>query len=517
MATTGETVQAGDRLTHLSRLVTTTGERERRPVEAPWTGERVGTVPECTPADVEAAVERARAAGEAWGARPAEERAAVLERFAGLVADNRASLLDLLGTEAGKARRDGVDELMGVVGEARYYAEHAPEMLTDEPRRGALGPLTETTVRHDPRGVVGIVAPWNYPFVLTAADAVPALAAGNAVVLKPDEHTPFIACKALELFREAGLPEDVLQVVTGDGATLGEPLVAGSDYVSFTGSREAGRAVASLAGQHLTDCSLELGGKNPMLVLEDADMGRAVRGAVRGAYANAGQLCVGIERIYVHESRYEEFLGRFVDATAGLELGARHGMDVDVGSLSSADQLERVRAHVEDAREKGATVETGGRARPDVGPYAFEPTVLTGVEPGMAPHREETFGPVAAVYPVADTAEAVAEANDTAYGLNAAVFTGDTDRGREVAARIEAGTVNVNDPWPAVMGSMDAPQGGIKESGIGVRHGEEGLLKYTDSRTVLVQRGGPVAVPGWVPGWLYERLSGAMLRVAGRL
>jgi len=516
MATTGET-GAGDRLTRLSRHVTTTGERERRPVEAPWTGKQVGTVPECTPADVEAAVERAREAGEAWAAHPVEERTAVLDRFAELVADHRDELLDLLGTEAGKARRDAYDEILGVASEARYYADTADEVLAEESRDGALGPLTRATVRHEPRGVVGMICPWNYPFVLTAADAVPALVAGNAVVLKPDEHTPFIACRALELLREAGLPEDVLQIVTGDGADLGEPLIADSDYVSFTGSREAGRAVASLAGEHLVDCSLELGGKNPMLVLDDADVGTAVRGAVRGAFASAGQLCVSVERIYVHESLYAAFLERFVDATERLELGARHGMDVDVGSLASGDQLERVRAHVEDARERGATVATGGRARPDVGPYAYEPTVLTGVEPGMELHSEETFGPVVSVYPVADTGEAVERANDSDYGLNAAVFTGDTDRGREVAARVEAGTVNVNDAWTAAMGSMDAPQGGIKNSGIGVRHGPEGLLKYTDSRSVLVQRGGPIAIPNWVPGRLYERVAGTLLRFGDRL
>jgi len=516
MATTAATRGDG-RLTHLSRLVTTTGERERRAVEAPWTGERIGSVPECTPDDVEVALERAREAGEAWAARPVAERTAVLERFAELVTDRREELLDLLGTEAGKARRDAYDEILAVAGEARYYADTAGDVLAEESREGALGPLTRATVRHEPRGVVGLIAPWNYPFVLTAADAVPALVAGNAVVLKPDEHTPFVAARALELFREAGLPEDVLQIVTGDGAALGEPLIAGSDYVSFTGSREAGRAVASLAGEHLVDCSLELGGKNPMLVLDDADLGTAVRGAIRGAFANAGQLCVGIERIYVDQSRYEPFLERFVDATEGLELGARHGMDVDVGSLSSGDQLERVRAHVEDARERGATVETGGRARPDVGPYVYEPTVLTGVEPGMEPYREETFGPVVAVYPVADTDEAVERANDTDYGLNAAVFTDDRERGRAVAARIEAGTVNVNDAWAAAMGSIDAPQGGIKESGIGVRHGREGLLKYTDSRSVLVQRGGPIALPDWVPGRLYERVAGTLLRFGDRL
>ncbi len=517
MATTGQTAEVGDRLTHLSGLVTTTGERERRAVEAPWTGERVGTVPECTPSDVEVALERAREAGEEWGACPVEQRTAVLERFADLVTGHREELLELLGTEAGKARRDAFDELLGVVGEARYYADTADEVLAPESRDGALGPLTRATVRHDPRGVVGLIAPWNYPFVLTAADAVPALVAGNTVVLKPDEHTPFVACRAVELFREAGLPEDVLQVVTGNGANLGEPLIAGSDYVSFTGSREAGRAVASTAGEHLVDCSLELGGKNPMLVLDDAEPGTAVRGAVRGAFANAGQLCVGIERIYVHESRYDAFLEQLVAATEGLELGARHAMDVDVGSLSSDDQLQRVEAHVEDAREKGATVATGGRARPDIGPYVYEPTVLTDVEPGMELHREETFGPVVAVYPVADTEEAVGRANDSDYGLNAAVFTGDTKRGREVAARIDCGTVNVNDPWPAVMGSTDTPQGGIKESGIGVRHGPEGLLKYTDSRSVLVQRGGPIAVPDWVPGRLYERVAETLLRFGDRL
>ena len=313
------------------------------------------------------------------------------------------------------------------------------------------------------------------------------------MVLRPDLQASLTALQAVALLVEAGLPEALLQVVLGDGPTVGQAVVDTTDYVCFTGSTGVGRKVAASAGARLVGASLELGGKNSMYVADDADLGRAVDGAVRGCFSSAGQLCISKERILVHEAVVEEFTERFVAATEKMRLGVDLDFGADMGSLVSADQLERVVAHVEDARAKGASVLAGGRARPDVGPFVYEPTILTGVTAAMACRDEETFGPVVTIYPVASDDEAVLMANDSDYGLNASVFTRDVRRGRRVAARINAGTVNINEPYGAAWGSVAAPMGGMKASGVSRRHGAEGIMKYTESQTVSVQRLVPLA------------------------
>jgi acyl-CoA reductase-like NAD-dependent aldehyde dehydrogenase len=254
-----------------------------------------------------------------------------------------------------------------------------------------------------------------------------------------------------------------------------------------------------------------------MVVLADADLDDAVEGAIRGAFTNAGQLCISFERLYVEDAVYDEFLRRFAERTRSLRIDAALDYDVEVGSLASASQLEKVQSHLDDAVEKGATVVAGGEARPDVGPYFFEPTILTDVTPEMDLAREETFGPVVAVYRVADAEEAVARANDSDYGLNASVWTADGERGRELATRIDCGTVGVNDPYPATWASIDAPMGGMDDSGIGRRHGRQGLLKYTESQTVAEQRGPSMAVPRGVPGKWYARAMTAVMRAFKRV
>jgi succinate-semialdehyde dehydrogenase / glutarate-semialdehyde dehydrogenase len=319
------------------------------------------------------------------------------------------------------------------------------------------------------------------------SDALAALVAGNGVVVKPDSQTPFTALRAFELLEQAGLPEGLVQVVTGPGRTVGTALIDSSDYVMFTGSTATGRTVARQAGERLIGMSAELGGKNAMVVTDDVDVDKAVEGAVVASFANTGQLCISIERIYVGESIADDFVARFGARTAALRLGADQDYGPEVGAMASQAQLDKVRAHVDDAVAKGARLVAGGRHRPDVGPLFFEPTVLTDVTPEMDLHREETFGPVVAVYPVASDDEAVAQVNDTEYGLNASVYCGDTGRGRAIAERILAGTVNVNDGYSAAWASIDAPMGGMKASGVGRRHGREGLLKYTESRTVAVR------------------------------
>ena len=475
------------------------GESAALDVFAPATTERIGSVPACDGDDVAAAVDRARAARAEWAETPATERAAVIDRFGDLVLEHRAELLDVLQLETGKSRRTAVEELLDVPTGCTYLADEAPGALAEDRRRGAFPGVATATVTYDPVGVVGVISPWNYPLTLSMADALPALAAGNAVVCKPDEKTPYGALLLSELLEVAGLPDDLFQVVTGEGATVGPALIDAVDYVAFTGSTETGRTVAERAGRNLIDCSLELGGNNPLVVLGDADVDEAARGAVNACFSNAGQLCLAAERVYVEGSAYEPFLAAFVRETETLTLGTGYDYDADLGSLIDADQLDRVRSHVDAAREDGATVETGGRHRPDVAPYCYEPTVLTGVEPDATVACEETFGPVVVVTPVPDADAAVEAANDSPYGLNASVWTADREHGAAVAREIDCGTVNVNDGFIATWGAVDAPMGGFGESGLGRRHGPEGIRRYTESRTVGVSRVGSLGFPDRIP------------------
>jgi len=365
--------------------------------------------------------------------------------------------------------------------------------------------------------VVGIVAPWNYPLSMGVTDAIPALLAGNAVVEKPDSQTPFTALWALDLLIECGLPENLYQIVCGPGTELGPALFGGVDFIQFTGSTATGRVVARAAGERLIGCSLELGGKNPMLVLADADLDLAAGGALRSCFASAGQLCVSIERIYVHQSIRDRFLEKFVAATRAIRLGTGLGWSYDVGSLTSEKQLATVEGHVADAVAKGARVECGGRHRPDIGPLVFEPTILSGVTPQMTLHSEETFGPVVSVYAVESNQEAIERANDTRYGLNASIWSRDTELARRMATRIEAGTVTINETYIAGWGSVEAPMGGFKDSGLGRRHGAEGILKYTESQNVTLQRGMPIVPPRGVPTSAFARWFTGALKAARRM
>jgi succinate-semialdehyde dehydrogenase/glutarate-semialdehyde dehydrogenase len=478
---------------------------EQTPVEAPFTGEVLGEVPKGTPADVVAACAAARGAQAAWAARPAGERSAVLLRYHDLVIANSEEILDLIQLESGKARIHAFEEVLDVAIQARYYARSAAGFLREPRRQGALPLLTSTRVYHRPRGVIGIIAPWNYPFTLAISDALPALVAGNGVVLKPDAQTPLTALWAAGLLEEAGLPRGLLQVVTGRGSELGPSLVDAVDYMMFTGSTATGRTVAAKCGERLKDCSMELGGKNALLVLPDAALWRAVPGTLQGVTSNSGQLCISTERVYVHDAIYDEFVPRLAEALRAVRLGASLTFADHMGSLASAEQLEKVRAHVDDAVRKGAELLTGGRARPDLGPYFYEPTLLAGVTEEMDLCRAETFGPVAAVYRCASLDEMVARANDSEYGLNASVWTRDVKAGREIATRLETGTVNVNEAYAATWASA-APMGGWKQSGLERRHGRHGILKYTDPQTVAVQRVLNIGTPPFLSNGQYAAL-----------
>jgi succinate-semialdehyde dehydrogenase/glutarate-semialdehyde dehydrogenase len=468
-------------------------------VTSPIDGAALGEVPIGTPDDVHLAVTRARQAAKAWSARPIDSRVEIIERFRAELSAHRDALLDIAHAESGKAQISAFEEFLDLGLTCSYYAAKAPKILKRHRRIGALPVLTSAYVHYVPKGVVGIIAPWNYPLTLAVSDSVPALLAGNAVVLKPDSLTPLTALLVLRLARQAGLPHDVMQIVTGPGRELGDPLIDSSDFIMFTGSTATGRKVAARAGQQLIGVSAELGGKNALLVLEDAPLARTVAGAVQASFANSGQLCISIERIYVARPLFEWFANSFASAAEELVLGGSNGWEVDMGPLISADQLAKVTRHVEDAVAKGATVLTGGKPRPDLGPLFYEPTVLTGVTDAMELGREETFGPVVALYPVDSDEEAIALANDTEYGLNASVWTSNPARGRRVAEALRAGTVNINEGYAATWGSIDAPMGGFGISGLGRRHGMEGLVKYTEPQTVARQRLLAIGPPEWVP------------------
>jgi succinate-semialdehyde dehydrogenase/glutarate-semialdehyde dehydrogenase len=472
----------------LTADVVAAADAARTTTYAPFTGEPLADLPVSTPDDVTRAYDVARSAQQRWAATPLRERCAVFLRLHDLVLDRQDEVLDLVQRENGKARRHAAEELFDVVLTARHYARSAHRYLAPV-RHSGIAPLLSTAHElHHPKGVVGIVSPWNYPLTLAVTDAIPAFVAGNAVVHKPDTQTALTALWIRALAVEAGLPPDLWQVVVGDGPVVGRAVVDGGDFVCFTGSTAVGREVAERCARRLVGCSLELGGKNPMLVLADADLDRAAEGAVRDCFSNAGQLCISMERMYVVDTVHDEFVDRFVRRVRAMRLGGDLDYGPDMGSLISAAQLERVAAHVDDAVAKGAKVLAGGRARPDLGPYFYEPTVLSHVTEDMELCRAETFGPVVSVRPVRDEDEGVALANDSAYGLNASVWTRDVARGRRVAARIRTGTVSINETYAAVWGATRAPMGGVKDSGLGRRHGRDGILKYTEPQTVAVQR-----------------------------
>ncbi|HJQ41701.1 MAG TPA: succinic semialdehyde dehydrogenase [Jatrophihabitantaceae bacterium] len=487
------------------------------PVRAPFSGEVFVELPQVSEDDVVAAFDRARAAQRSWAQRTASERAHVLLRFHDLVLARQDEGLDLIQLENGKSRRDAFLEIADIANTARYYARTARGLLRRKRRTGLLPALTATRELHQPKGVVTIISPWNYPLALGAGDTIPALLAGNAVVQKPDNQTALTALWALSLAREAGLPDDTWQIVLGRGSAIGAPLIDNANYLMFTGSTAVGRRMAEQAGARLIGSSMELGGKNAMLVLDDADVDRAVEGAVRACFSSSGQLCISIERMYVQDGIYDAFVPRFADAVRGMQLGAEYDYAADMGSLTSAEQVEIVTKHVDDAIEKGATILAGGKARPDVGPYFFEPTVLTDTPPAATCYGEETFGPLVSIYRFSDVDDAIARANDTEYGLNASVWSRSARRGSEVAARLHAGTVNINEAYAAAWGSVDAPMGGMGASGLGRRHGADGLLKYTEPQTLARQRFHNIAPVGRMSYGTFAKLMTRSLALLRRI
>jgi succinate-semialdehyde dehydrogenase/glutarate-semialdehyde dehydrogenase len=487
-------------------------------VVAPFDESELASVPAATHDDVHEAVERAREAQRGWARTPVRERAAVLSRFHDLLIERADLALDLIQLEAGKARIPAFEEVYDTIATTRYYVKTGPGLLRRRRRAVSFPVLTKAYEYRHPLGVVGSISPWNFPFTLAISDIVPALLAGNAVVGKPDEKTPFSLLFGASLLQEAGLPANVLQVVTGYGEEAGEGLVESVDFVMFTGSTVVGRLVAAGAARRLIGSSMELGGKNAAIVMADADLDETVPGIARAMFANGGQLCISMERIYVDAAIEREFTERLVEHTRRLELTTEFDFSSSLSSMVSREHLENVHAHVEDAVSAGAALLTGGKPRPDVGPLFYAPTLLTDVDERMLVCRTETFGPVATIYPYERVEEAIALANDSEFGLNFSVWTGDATRGVDIASRLEAGTVCVNDGYAAAWSAYDAPMGGMGSSGLGRRHGKEGLLKYTEAQTVAVQKVGAAFAPLGGMGYeRYQKLLNRVLKLAKHL
>ncbi|GAB3210941.1 succinic semialdehyde dehydrogenase [Nocardia tengchongensis] len=455
-----------------------------------YTGDVVGYLPQSSPEDVIAAAEMARAAQKEWAARPIKDRLAVFERAHELLLTEIETLADLIQIGCGKARRMAIEEVCDTPMVMAHYIKTAEKTLKPKKRSGPMPVITSSTEEHRPKGVIAVIAPWNFPFAISMSDSTPALIAGNGVIMKPDNKTALCTLYGIELLHKAGLPRGLVQVVCGGGPDVGPTLIDNVDFVMFTGSTATGRTIGEQSGRNLIGCSLELGGKNPMIVLDDVNLDEAIPSAVFAVFGNTGQACMHIERIYVHERIYDEYLRRFTAAAEELagKMGASYDFEPEMGSLVSVDHMKRVAAHVDECREKGATVVTGGNPRPDIGPAFFEPTILTGVTKDMAHATMETFGPVVSVYKYKTDDEAVALANDTAYGLNASIWAGNIDRAVKLAERIESGAININDGFVTSYAAKGTPSGGVKQSGVGTRHGAAGILKYTDTINVGVQK-----------------------------
>jgi acyl-CoA reductase-like NAD-dependent aldehyde dehydrogenase len=462
---------------------------EEIPVENPATGQTIGSVPDLGADAVAEMARRGRLAQPAWEAYGFEGRAQVLLRAQKWVMDNADRIVQTIVSETGKTFEDATLAEIGYAGNAfGFWAKHAPEYLADERVRSSqvLVKGKKILLRHRPLGLIGVIGPWNYPLVNSFGDCIPALAAGNAVILKPSEVTPLTSLLMADALRECGLPEHVLQIATGRGET-GAALIEHVDMIMFTGSTRTGRKVAEAAARRLMPASLELGGKDPMLVLADADLERAANFATYYSMQNAGQTCISIERVYVEAPVYDEFVAKVADKVRSLRVGAPGGYGtVEVGAITFPPQLATIEDHVADAVDKGARVLAGGHvAGAAAGGRFYEPTVLVDVDHTMKCMTEETFGPTLPIMKVADMEEAVRLANDSPYGLGASVFSRDAARGEAVARRLEVGAANVNDAMINYT-ILELPMGGAKTSGLGSRHGAGGIRKYCSQQAIVV-------------------------------
>lgn len=467
----------------------------------PATGEVISEHHICSPAEVRQAVVRARQAQPAWASVPVPRRIAIMRRFQESLSKQRKDVAARITAECGKPVVESLlTEVMVVLDAARFCAENAFRVLRPEPipYGNPAMKLKRGRLFREPIGVIGIISPWNYPFSIPATETLAALVLGNAVVLKPSELTPNSALILQQLLHEAGIPEDVFHVVLGQGPT-GEALIDSDiDKIIFTGSVHTGKRVGEAAAKKLLPAVLELGGKDPMLVLDDADVDVASSAAVWGALMNAGQTCLSVERCYVHQSIYDRFIAACTQKMSTLRVGNGADRHIDIGPLISERQVQLVEAQIEDAKARGARVLAGGRRLPELGPNFYAPTLVVDVTHDMRLMREETFGPVLPVIPFADDHDAVRLANDSEFGLAASVWTKNSRRGEQVAARLNAGTVMINDVLTCFAIS-EAPHGGVKASGIGLTHGLIGMQEMVRVKFVDTDLAGGMKKVWWYP------------------
>ncbi len=483
------------------------------PVENPATGALLSTIPIVGAAELERLAATAREAQPQWAAIGFEARARVMRRAQKWILDSAERVLDTVVSETGKTYEDAQLADLGYTSVALgFWAKQAGRYLADERVPSWNNPLTagkKLVLRYEPHGLVGVIGPWNYPIVNAFGDCIPALMAGNAVILKPSEVTPLSSLLMAEMLRECGLPDGVFAVATGDGST-GQALIEQVDCVMFTGSTRTGKAVMKAAAERLVPCYLELGGNDPMVVCADADVDRAANAASFYSMNNAGQVCISVERCYVEAPVYDEFVAKVTETVRGLRQGAStEPGSVDVGAVIFPPQLDIVEDHVRDAVDKGARVLTGGHGHSERGRF-YEPTVLVDVDHTMKIMREETFGPTLPIMKIASAEEGIRLANDSDYGLQASVWTKDLGRGEQLARRMQAGSVCVNDVQANYL-ALNLPMGGWKTSGIGTRHGANGIRKYCKTQSLLVTRFGPKRDIWMFP---YSRRSTMFLRRA---
>ncbi len=472
--------------------IASTDSRRHLQLKSPVTLEPIGELVCANAEDVTAAIAAAREAQASWAKTSMAERAAVLERALKIVIARQDDIIDTVVKETGKARTDAMSmEVFSVADQLCYYAKNAEKFLKPRKRKvhGLLGLMKQLRIVYKPLGVIGLITPWNGPFVLVMNQAAQAVMAGNAVVAKGSEVTPYSAKLAEDIFREAGLPEGVLQVLLGDGETGAAIVEGGVDKVSFTGSVATGRKVAEACARQLIPVTLELGGNDAMIVCADADLDRAADGAWVGSCMNTGHYCCGTERIYVVKEVYDEFLQKVLEKGKNLRQGQQHGWDEDIGAVFWDRQMAIIEAHVEDARAKGATIHMGGRRNPDLPGLYYEPTVITEVDNSMDIMVLETFGPVLCIQKVDSEEEALRLANDSEFGLNGNVWTQDKEKGLQLASAIDTGACSVND-MAVSYGIPAAPFGGRKNSGVGQVNGKKGLRGYTHEMPIVIDRFG---------------------------
>ena len=465
----------------------------------PATGQILREFDCASASDVQDAVARARAAQPAWQEMGVTARLAIIQKFQQLLNDRQQQVARVITSEAGKPVAEALlTEVLVVLDAARFLLQETHGFLREQPLpHGNLATKAKSgRLLREPYGVIGIISPWNYPFSIPATETLAALATGNVVVLKPSELTPLCALELASLLHDAGVPEAVFQVVIGEGPTGSALVESGIGKLIFTGSVATGRRIAKAAAARLLPVVLELGGKDPVIVLDDADIEVASSGAVWGAFVNAGQACLSVERCYVHRSIYEAFVSACVEKTKRLHVGNGADPSTDVGPLICERQIHTVEQHVEDARARGARILTGGERLTALGPTYCAPTVIADVTHEMLIMREETFGPVLPIMPFDSDAEAIRLANDSEYGLAASVWTRDRTRGEKIARQINAGTVMVNDAI-SCFGISEAPHGGVKSSGIGRTHGRFGLEEMVWAKYVDVDLLPGVRKPWW--------------------